>query len=102
MKTLEYYEERAELYANDIWERYGIQREKSGKRFIYTPFPTREESIESFVTDLDEIFEELEDFEELTMEEDKKLVEEASKIVAAAWDRVAAIRKEFAGEEEYD
>ena len=102
MKTLEYYKERAELYAYDIWERYSIQTEKSGKNFIYSPFPTKEDSIESFVADLDEIFEELEDFDELTMEEDKKLVEEAAEIVAAAWDRVAAIRKEFAGEEDYD
>lgn len=95
MKLNEFLEERVELYSNDIWERYGIQREKDGKQFVYSPFPSKEDYIESFQADIDDPYEELEDIEELDMEDIKRLDAAAIKEIESVYDKVAAIRHKF-------
>lgn len=99
MKTKEFYMERAELYAENLRERYGVQRDKR-KRYVIEPFPSKEKFIDTFKCDLDDPSEELEDFDNLTREEDQKLVEEVVNLVAKAYDEVSFEREEFLGAEE--
>lgn len=95
MKTMDFYRERAELYAESIEKEYGVQRENAGKYYVNDPFPTKEDYLRRFKSDLDDPSEELDDFDDLSDEENEKMVEEAVELVAKAYDEVARERAEF-------
>lgn len=94
MTTKEYYLKRAELYVNDLWEYYGVQRDADGLRYVIS-IPSKKDYLEGFHSDLEEFMEEVDDFDELTREEDMVLESEAALVVAEAYDKVVEVREKF-------
>lgn len=76
----------------DELNRYTPQRDADGNRFIYSPFPDKED-----FTNINREFEdiELDDYEDLDPDEVEAWENEAREEVHCTYDRIAVIRKEF-------
>lgn len=80
MERLEkFIDERIEMYINDLWYNYGVQRDNSGKKFIYSNILTLEELKETIIDDIntypfDELIEEgYENYDDLSDKRRKEL-----------------------------
>lgn len=99
MKARYFYRQRAILYAESIDMEYGVQTGKDGKNYVINQFPSKEDYLERFKSDLDDPTEELEDFDNFSDEEIDKMETEAMEMVSESYDEVAREREEFLKEE---
>ena len=81
-------------------EEYGVQRNKDGSKFVYSPFKNLEEWLEYYEHYLDDPCEELEDYDDLSDEICKSWEEEGRKQIVETYEQVKAARISFLGEEE--
>ena len=93
--TREFFETDADNIILDLETYWTIQRDKNGEKYINVPFPDKEEILERYINGLDDPFDELSDYDDLSDEEIKQLMDEQVQRISEVYDSVLKIRTEF-------
>ena len=71
-----------------------VQRDGKNK-YINIPFPDKEEFLDRYESGLDDPYDELSDYDNISVEEEQQMIQEQKNRISATYDRVKNIRKEF-------
>lgn len=93
--TKEFFKIDADNIILDLETYWTIQRDKNGEKYINVPLPDKEKIIKRYIKGLDDPFEELSDYDDLSAEEIKKLMDEQVKRISEVYDMVMRWRAEF-------
>ena len=93
--TREFFETDADNIILDLETIWTVQRDKNGKKYINIPFPDKEEVLESYLNGLDDPFDELSDYDELSEQEEQQMIDEQVQRISNVYDRVLKSRTEF-------
>ena len=93
--TREFFEMDADNIIMDLETIWTIQRDRNGERYIDEPFPSKEKIIERYVNGLDDPFDYLSVYDELSDEEIKQMIDEQVQIISEVYDSVLKLRTEF-------
>ena len=93
--TMEFFETDADNIILDLETIWTVQRDKNGKKYISIPFPDKEEILERYINGLDDPFDELSDYDNLSEAEEQQMIEEQVQRISEVYDRVLKSRTEF-------
>ena len=95
MNLSDFLRERVEIIEQDFLSKYNIQRDKEGKKFVYSPFITLDELIEDIENDIQDNPYDEEIIEDITREEERALLEELLEHTKMLYRDIAEKRKKF-------
>ena len=93
--TMEFFKTDADNIILDLETYWTVQRDKNGKKYINAPFPDKEEILNRYETGLDDPFDELSDYDNLSEQEEKQMIEEQVQRISEVYDMVLKSRTEF-------
>lgn len=79
--TREFFEHDAEDIINNLESIYSVQREESNK-YLFEPFPSKEELLDKYEAGLDAPYEDLSDIDNLSDEEQSAMITEYKKRIS--------------------
>ena len=91
--TREFFESDADNIILDLETYWTVQRDGVNK-YINVPFPDKEEFLDRYENGLDDPYDELSDYDNISSEEEQMIQEQKNRI-SAAYARVKNIRNEF-------
>ena len=92
--TREFFEHDAEDIINNLESIYSVQREESNK-YLFEPFPSKEELLDKYEAGLDAPYEDLSDIDNLSDEEQSAMITEHKKRISNVYNKSQKERKAF-------
>ncbi len=92
--TREFFESDADNIILDLETYWTVQRDGVNK-YINVPFPDKEEFLDRYENGLDDPYDELSDYDNISSEEEQQMIQEQKNRISATYDRVKNIRNEF-------
>lgn len=92
--TREFFESDADNIIQDLKTYWTVQRDGTHK-YINIPFPDKEEFLDRYESGLDDPYDELSDYDNISSEEEQQMIQEQKNRISATYDRVKNIRNEF-------
>lgn len=92
--TKEFFENDADNIIFDLETFWTIQRDGEYK-YINSPFPSKDEFLKRYETGLDDPYDDLSDYDDISVEEEQKMIDEQKERISKVYDRISEIRKKF-------
>lgn len=92
--TREFFTSDADNIIQDLETYWTVQRDGTYK-YINIPFPDKEEFLDRYESGLDDPYDELSDYDNISSEEEQQMIQEQKNRISATYDRVKNIRNEF-------
>ena len=92
--TREFFEHDAEDIINNLESIYSVQREESNK-YLFEPFPSKEELLDKYEAGLDATYEDLSDIDNLSDEEQSAMITEYKKRISNVYNKIQKERETF-------
>lgn len=92
--TREFFTSDADNIIQDLETYWTVQRDRNNK-YINVPFPNKEEFLDRYESGLDDPYDELSDYDNISSEEEQQMIQEQKNRISATYDRVKNIRNEF-------
>ena len=92
--TREFFEHDAEDIINIIESIYSVQREESNK-YLFEPFPSKEELLDKYEACLDSPYEDLSDIDNLSDEEQSTIITEQKARISNVYNKIQKEREAF-------
>lgn len=92
--TREFFENDADNIIMDLETYWTVQRDGSNK-YINEPFPSKEEFLDRYETGLDDPFDDLSDYDDISEAEEQQMIQEQRDRISKAYDVVKEIRDKF-------
>lgn len=92
--TREFFEIDADNIIMDLETIWTVQRDGS-KKYINIPFPSKEYFLDGYETGLDDPFDDLSDYDDISEEEKQLMIQEQKDRISKAYDIVKEIRDKF-------
>lgn len=92
--TREFFESDADNIILDLETYWTVQRDGDNK-YINVPFPDKEEFLDRYENGLDDPYDELSDYDNISSEEEQQMIQEQRNRISETYDRVKNIRNEF-------
>lgn len=92
--TIEFFTSDADNIIQDLETYWTVQRDGNNK-YINVPFPDKDEFLDRYESGLDDPYDELSDYDNISSEEEQQMIQEQKNRISATYDRVKNIRNEF-------
>ena len=92
--TREFCTSDADNIIQDLETYWTVQRDGNNK-YINVSFPDKEEFLDRYESGLDDPYDELSDYDNISSEEEQQMIQEQKNRISATYDRVKNIRNEF-------
>ena len=92
--TREFFTSDADNIIQDLETYWTVQRDGNNK-YINVPFPDKDEFLDRYESGLDDPYDELSDYDNISSEEEQQMIQEQKNRISATYDRVKNIRNEF-------
>ena len=92
--TKEFFENDADNIIQDLETYWTVQCDGKNK-YINVPFPNKEEFLKRYESGLDDPYDELSDYDNISSDEEQQLIQEQKNRISATYDIVKNIRNEF-------
>ena len=92
--TREFFETDADNIILDLETFWTVQRDGSNK-YINVPFPSKEDFLDRYETGLDDTFDDLSDYDNISEAEEQQMIQEQKDRISKVYDMVQEIRDKF-------
>lgn len=92
--TREFFETDADNIILDLETYWTVQRDGDNK-YINVPFPSKEEFFDRYETGLDDPYDELSDYDDISATEEQQMIQEQKDRISKAYDMVKDTRDKF-------
>ena len=92
--TREFFEIDADNIILDLETFWTVQRDGSNK-YINVPFPSKEDFLDRYETGLDDTFDDLSDYDNISEAEEQQMIQEQKDRISKVYDMVQEIRDKF-------
>ena len=92
--TREFFENDADNIILDLETIWSIQRE-SNKKYINVPFPSKEDFLERYEAGLDDPYDELSDYDNISSEEEQQMIQEQKARISNVYNKIQKEREAF-------
>lgn len=92
--TREFFESDADNIILDLETYWTVQRDGNNK-YINVPFPDKEEFLDRYEGGLDDPYDKLSDYDNISREEEQQMIQEQKDRISETYDKVKNIRNEF-------
>jgi hypothetical protein len=92
--TREFFETDADNIIMDLETFWTVQRDGSSK-YINVPFPSKKEFLNRYETGLDDPFDDLSDYDDISEAEEQQMIQEQKDRISKVYDVVKEIRDKF-------
>lgn len=92
--TREFFESDADNIILDLETYWTIQRDKDSK-YVRVPFPSKEEFLDRYESGLDDPYDELSDYDDISEAEEQQMIAEQKQRISDVYDRIKLTREQF-------